>query len=101
MAAALSLAPLPVLAQSMVIADVSYLGNGIYNFKSQAYGYDALVAAVQAAHPGEHIDVVRVDMGTVVNELDRIKVCQLRQSLQTRVKMYLTVDGKKHELFCT
>jgi hypothetical protein len=101
MSAMLFLAPIAATADSTVIAEVTYLGNGAYQIKNKPYGYDALVAKLQATHAGEHIDVVVVNMGTVTSELEKQRVCQLRQSLQTRVKMELTVDGDKHELFCT
>lgn len=79
---------------------VSYLGQGQFTFDKKPYGYKDLVAALQAAHPDEHIDMVVVDMGTVAGQGDKNLVCQLRQALQTQVKMKLTVDDGKRELFC-
>ena len=89
-----------VRADDGTMVRVTYLGHGVFEFKGKGYSYDAFVAAAQAAHPGKTIDFVIVDMGVVVSQLDKSEVCQLRQSLQTRVEMQLTVDGNVNVLFC-
>jgi hypothetical protein len=79
---------------------VTYLGQGQFQYKDQAYLYDALVAAIQYDYAGQHIDAVSVDMGSVASQLDKAKVCPLRQSLLAPVQMFITVDGEKREMFC-
>jgi hypothetical protein len=90
----------PAFAGDEVKVHVGYLGQGVFSYKKKAYVYDALVGAIQADHVGEHIDIITVDMGTVASQADKAKVCQLRQALLTQVKMHITVDDEKRELFC-
>ena len=33
-------------------------------------------------------------------QLEKAKVCPLRQSLQTQVRMFITEEGKQREMFC-
>ena len=90
----------PAFADSAVKEKLAYLGQGVFSFGDKAYVYGSLLDALRAAHPDEHIDLIVVDMGAVAGEADKAKVCQLRQALQTQVKMHLVVDGEKRELFC-
>ncbi len=87
-------------ADGKVKEDVSYLGQGLFGFGKKIYAYDDLVAALHAAHPDESIDLISVDMGKTASQLDKSRVCQLRQALQTRVKLHLVVGDEKRELFC-
>jgi hypothetical protein len=89
-----------VLADDGTLVRATYLGHGMFQFKDKAYGYNAFVAVAQAAHPAKTISFVIVDMGTVASQLDKATVCQLRQSLQTRVEMHLTVEGNVNVLYC-
>lgn len=100
MAAILSLAPVAAALADPVIVQVTYLGQGAFQYKGTAYAYDALVAAIQYDYAGQHIDGVSVDMGSVAPQLDKAKVCPLRQSLLTQVEMHITVDGQARQIFC-
>jgi hypothetical protein len=88
-----------VLADDGTLVRATYLGHGMFQFKDKAYGYNAFVVVAQAAHPAKTISFVIVDMGTVASQLDKDTVCQLRQSLQTRVEMHLNVEGQVNVLY--
>jgi len=88
------------LAGDEVKVHVGYMGQGVFSYGKKAYIYGALLDAIRQDHPAEHIDLVVVDMGTVVTQAAKAEVCQLRQSLQTQVKMRITVGDEKRELFC-
>jgi hypothetical protein len=100
MAAALSLAPVAATLADPVVVELTYLGHGQFSFQKKQYDYDALVSAVQAVYLYKHFDGVSVDMGTAASQMDKGQVCPLRQSLQTQVQMFITVDGEKRTFFC-
>lgn len=100
MAAMLSLVPMAAALADPVIVQVTYLGQGQFQYKNTAYAYDALVAAIQYDFAGQHIDGVAVDMGSIASQLDKAKVCTLRQSLLAPVEMHITVDGQARQIFC-
>lgn len=87
-------------ASKDVEVQVKYLGQGVFQFGKKAYVYDALVDTLHTVYKDKPIDWMVVDMGTVVSQADKAKVCQLRQSLLTKVIMFITVDKDKRELFC-
>ena len=99
-AALLSLAPLAVQASDPGEADVTYLGHGQFQFKGDAYDYDALVKHIRAVYRIVALDHIVVDMGQVASQSDRAQVCQLKRDLGVPLTMHLTVDGDVRELFC-
>jgi len=100
MAALLCLAPMTAALADPVVLAVAYLGHGQFTFEDKQYDYNGLVGALQAADASKHFDALSVDMGSVISELDKGQVCSLRQSLQKRVHMFITVDGEKRTIFC-
>lgn len=99
MAALVGMAPAAALADPVVV-NITYVGHGQFKFKKQDYDYNALVSAVQAVYAYKHFDFVSVDMGTVASQLDKAQVCPLRQSLQTQLVMFITVEGEKRIILC-
>lgn len=84
-----------------VVAKVAYLGQGQFVFRKKTYDYNGVLAALQDKYSGKQITEVMVDMGTVATEGDKRFVCQFRQSFPGAfVRMYITVDGEKRELYC-
>ena len=100
MAVLLCLAPLTAALTDPVVMAVTYLGHGQFTFEDKQYDYNGLVSALQTAYASKHFDALSVDMGSVISELDKGQVCTLRQSLQTRVHMFITVDGDKRIIYC-
>jgi len=100
MSVLLCLAPMGGALAGPTVVHLSYLGLGQFQYKKQAYSYDGLVAAIQADYSGETIDQVVVDMGHIAGQLEKAKICPLRQSLQTQVRMFITEEGKEREMFC-
>lgn len=100
MVALLCLAPMTTTYADPVVVAVTYLGHGQFTFEDKQYDYNGLVSALQTAYASKHFDALSVDMGGVISELDKGQVCPLRQSLQTRVHMFITVDGDKRIIYC-
>jgi hypothetical protein len=90
----------PAYASKDVEVQVKYLGQGVFQFGKKAYVYDALVDTLHTVYKDKPMDWVIVDMGATASQQDKAKVCQLRQSLLTKVIMFITVDKDKRELFC-
>lgn len=98
---ALLLAPLMAAQAGPVVVKVAYTGHGQYVFKKTVYDYTGVVQAIQAAHQGEHIDLVAVYVYLGASVADRRDICRLRQDLQTQLKMHVDVgDGETREQFC-
>ena len=93
-AAALLAAPLIAVQAAPLNVNLTYLGHGQYLFQKNAYDHTGVVKAVQAAYPGQPIDLVSVVVPAGSTLLDRRDICRLRVELQAQVKMHLIVgDG--------
>jgi hypothetical protein len=100
-AAALLLAPLMAAQAGPVVVELTYLSPGHYFFRNKEYSYTTVVKLIKAAHQGEQIDLVSVNMPQGTSLIDRKDVCRLKQDLGTRVKMHLDVgDGTTQPQFC-
>ena len=96
----LSLVPLEGVWAKPVLVRVAYLGQGNFKYEKKTYTYNELVTVIQSDFAGQHIDRLIVEMGKVASQMDKAKVCQLRQSLLTPLVMKLTTDTGKQNMFC-